>query len=248
MRLTNTKATFRRILAGSATIAGLGTLSLVVAGPANASVQSTSTATVTSFGAYYLTTPSGGVASASTTFHVPYLNCSSGTTSGQAYGVEADFSNSWDSGVVAWSKVDALCNGTTPQYQFDVQANATEFIENGVSAGDLVTTSFFETSSVVQAIVHDMTSGYTWIADGNPEAATEVLVGATIFPSAVIGGYTHFAPATVASFTKTQVNGDYIGFQSPSQYNYHLKGWPVEAKTGKLSYGGDAFKLSTVVV
>jgi hypothetical protein len=245
MKLSQISSVIRRTAAASAAaVVGFTAISFGFGSTAMAGTPSEPD----SFGAYYIVTPANGVVSASTTFTVPTLNCSSGAIAGQAYGIEADFSNSWSSGTVARSKVNALCNGTVPQYQFDVFAGSTEFVKNGVSAGDVVVASYYQTSAVVQATVHDITSGYTWVADGAPTGSTYVVIGATVFYNSTIETYTHFAPASTSAFTQAEVNGDYIGYQSPMEWRYRASGISVTASAGTLRSNGDNFKLSTKVV
>ncbi len=241
MKFSQMSSVMRRTAVASAAAVMALTATLFGAGPAMAGTLSESS----SFGAYYIVTPANGVVSASTTFTVPTLNCSSGVIAGQAYGIEADFSNSWSGGTVAWSNVNALCNGTVPQYQFDVLAGSTEFVENGVSAGDVVVASYYQTSTVVQATIHDITSGYTWVADGTPTASTYAVIGAAVFWNSTLGTYTHFAPASPSAFSQAEVNGDYIGYQSPVEWRYHVSGYSVTAGAGTLRSDGDSFKLST---
>jgi hypothetical protein len=82
-----------------------------------------------------------------------------------------------------------------------------------VSAGDTVVTSFFPTASLAQATVHDLTSGYTWVADGSPPGVNDsaVIGELPVFRSGG-GSQLHIAPFGSTKFTKCQVNGDDLGF------------------------------------
>jgi hypothetical protein len=227
-----------RLLAASAAVmTSAAGLSAALVAPAVAASASPATVQKSSYGAFYvLSSNSNTWASVSATFKVPTINCSSGASRGQAFGVEADENGQ----IAAWAKADVECNGTTPTYSLDVLANAVQFVKGGVSAGDVVVASAYQTSGVIQSTVHDLTSGVTWIADGSPVQsvyATAVYIGGTNTK------YT-WAPFTTTSFTKVQVNGDYLGYQSPTQFNYGFPGSLV-ARTSAI-HGGDSFTLSHV--
>jgi len=96
--------------------------------------------------------------------------------------------------------------------------------------------SIFADSSVTQATVHDLTSGYTWVADGSPVALTGAFMG-----SFYLNEFWPFAPFNTTTFSKSQINGDYIAFENPARWNYKYGGAVVH--TSPLS-GGDSFKLS----
>jgi hypothetical protein len=211
-------------------------LSAALVAPATAALASAMTVPKSSYGAFYnVSSSSNSWASVSATFKVPSITCS-GALRGEAFGVEADENGQ----IAAWAKANAVCSGTKATYKLDVLANATEFVEGGVSAGDVVVASAYQTSGYIASTVHDLTSGYTWIADGSPIQsvyATSVYIGGTNTK------YT-WAPFTTTSFTKVQINGDYLGYQSPSQYNYGFSGSLI-ARTSAI-HSGDSFTLSYV--
>ena len=229
----------RRALATSSlaalAVAAAGTLA---AGPASASTTRLTNGADYN-GAYYYSAPSNGLASVSTTFKVPTINCSQGLQQGQAFGVYTLVpGQAWTDVAVA----DTYCYGTTPTYKLVVEAGNNDFVEPGVSPGDTVVASAFQTASGYdQATVHDLTSNYTWSAGSYGAAATAAQIGSYNLD------YNFYldAPFTTVTFTKTQVNGDYLGFQSPvavdwtyGQYN------TVIVKTGALASNSDTFKLT----
>jgi hypothetical protein len=138
--------------------------------------------------------------------------------------------------------VDVQCNGGTPSYSFDVSSGSNNFTEPGVSAGDVVVASMYQTSSVVSATVHDLTSHYTWVAQNSP------FTGSGVFWSVWTGAYYYgdsgsWAQFTTVPFSKCQINGDYLTYTSPTRYNYR-PGGSVLVKTGALNSAGDGFKLT----
>ena len=198
-----------------------------------------------SFGAYWDSMPTvNGTAtlvSASTTFVVPTINCSSGAALGMSFGLT-------DGSRYVQSIVQMVCNGTTPTYNFIVQVNKTVFTEGGVSAGDTVVASFYQTSTLAQATVHDLTSTYTWVAQGTPAPSTDVALGESPVFQLVNGSYTQLkvAPFGVTSFTKCQVNGDYLGFGDNLVHFSLASGGSVSVRTGALGASQDSFKLTFV--
>jgi len=194
-----------------------------------------------SWGAYWVTTPTGGLVSTSASFVVPSLNCAGNSGQlGQNFGVV-------DNSLLIWSVVRMECNGTTPSYNFIVTVGATTFTENGVSAGDTVVTSFFQTATLAQATVHDLTSGATWVADGTPAGFNDsaVIGEFPVFPSGG-GGQLQIAPFGHTTFTKCQVNGDYLGYgNSLEQFSLKEAGTSSPAiSTGAIASGKDSFKLT----
>ena len=219
-------------------VAGAGAIlaTAFTAGPAWAKAANQSS----TVGAYYSLTPTHGVASASTTFVVPTATCTANVTEGQDLGIIDAWSNS---GTDEMAVVTETCNGgTTPTYQFIVQANSTTFTENGVSPGDTVVASFFQTPGYNEARVHDLTSGYTWVADDNGSAATSVAIGS--YAATVNGNLTLNTPFGTVPFTKTQVNGEYLGDTGAGAFNWTF-GKSILVRTGPIK-GGDSFKLTSV--
>ena len=82
------------------------------------------------------------MASASTTFKVPTITCATGAGPGQSLGV---WGYDTQTAYVAEAAVQAHCTGTTPTYNFYILANSANFTEGGVSPGDTVAASFYQT-------------------------------------------------------------------------------------------------------
>jgi hypothetical protein len=216
-------------MAASAGFAGTASASATPAPPPNGAAQ---------FFAGYTLTPSNGVASASTTFKVPTITCATGAGPGQSLGV---WGYDTQTAYVAEAAVQTQCTGTTPTYNFYILANSANFTEGGVSPGDTVVASFYQTPGWTQATVHDLTSGVTWVANW----ATTFLPASTVWIGAdSIPGNGHVAPFGSVKFTKTQVNGDYLGYQSPSGWNWtNIIKNRVLVSASQIT-GGDTFTLT----
>lgn len=226
-----------RIRRAALVVATLGALAAPAgfAGPAWAAPAQPLNGASESFAGYTLT-PSHGVASASATFKVATITCATGGGPGQSFGV---WGFDTQAAYVAEAAVQTSCTGTTPTYNFYILANSANFTESGVSPGDTVAASFYQTPGWTQATVHDLTSGITWVANWATTSlpASTVWIGADSIP-----GNGYVAPFGSVKFTKTQVNGDYLGYQSPSGWNW------TNNKTVLVSahpiIGGDTFTLT----
>jgi hypothetical protein len=176
-------------------------------------------------------TPLHGLASASATFKIPTLNCSSSNGNQLYFG---PFTN-----VDTWSTIRLSCSGTTPTYSYWLSTPAGLVDEPGAAAGDVVVTSLFQTSSYTEAEIHDLTNGQYWVAaDDAGGTATGVSFGENEpYATAAI------PPFTPVTFSQVQVNGDYIGFESPTQYNLN-RGSGTLVSSGALSDNGSSFKVT----
>jgi len=216
---------------------GAITIAMSVAFPLSAFASPTGS----DFGAGYLSEPAG-FASASATFTVPTVSCGSSQTGEEAIGVMLQ---GGDEGTVyQQDDANALleCNAGTASYQLRVDAGSAAFTEAGVSPGDTVVASIFQTSSVVEATVHDRTSGYTWNAAGSPLSGTGWQWGVWTGAYYWGGGFVAFTSST---FTKCQINGDYLTYSTPIQYNYKI-GNKTYIKASPLNSTGDGFKLTWI--
>jgi hypothetical protein len=231
MRIGSLRAAKLRTIGWTGAILGVAATTAMWALPAGANTDS--------FGAYWVTTPTGGLVSDSATFVVPSLNCAGNTGQlGQEFGVI-------DNTQTVESVVRMECNAATPSYNFIVTAGTSSFTENGVSAGDTVVTSYFQTATQAQATVHDLTSGFTWVADGTPPGFNDsaVIGEFPVFPSGG-GGQLHIAPFGTTTFSKCQVNGDYLGYgNSLQQFSLKEGSTPGLAIATGAIVGKDAFKL-----
>ena len=233
-----------RVLAASVATLGAGALLGLSTVTASGSPSPQRSATNTSWGAGWSAWDVVGsnayMVSAGATFVVPTLNCAGNTGQlGESFGVEEGSFGPFTGNPQAI--VQEECNQTTPSYQFIVLVGATKFVEGGVGPGDTVVASFFQASNFAQATVHDLSSGYTWVAQGappNPGAAADIGEFDVIPSSAPLAP----APFGSVTFTKVQVNGDYLGFSNTlGQWNLK-QGSVVNITTGAIAAGHDSFK------
>jgi hypothetical protein len=183
-----------------------------------------------SYLAGYQVTPAGGLASASDTFTVPKITCTAKDKSQSAIqwdGVYTDTLNTF-----ALVATECLTSGPTYQYVFQTEAGS--FVEPGAAPGDTVVTSLFQSGSSTWAEIHDLTANLYWFAD-NP-----VNQGDTVVDIGTLNGTFEGRPVptyTTATLSNATVNGDYLGFDSPTQFNA-LNGGDLIAKAGKLKTNG----------
>jgi hypothetical protein len=194
--------------------------------------------TASAYLAGYTDTPPVGLASDSATFKVPKLTCNKASAfQGIALGVgdEATSGSPTDLAVAF-----LVCDGTTAEYDFDVLANGNEFVEPGPNPGDTVVASFYQTDSTVTSVIHDLNEGVTWLADSSPIPDTTATTGAFPLFSGSVLPVPKFAATT---FTNCQLNGDYLGFSSPTQLE-RTNGLTVQIATSALPATSDTFKLT----
>jgi hypothetical protein len=184
------------------------------------------------FFAGYSATPLHGLASASATFTIPTLNCSSGIDDPIYFGPYTD-----NNSAAATSRL--VCNGTTPTYTYWLLTAAGLVDEPGAAAGDVVVTSVFQTGTWAEAEIHDLTNGEYWVADDDAAGtATDVFIGDNE-PYAT-ASLPQFTPTT---FSSVQVNGDYLGFENPSQYIIN-RGSGTLTTSSALSDNGSKFSVT----
>jgi hypothetical protein len=106
----------------------------------------------------------------------------------------------------------------------------------GASPGDTVVVSAWQAASIVEAEVHDLTNHEYWYANASPAGSVQ---GAYIGDQNPDGGV---SPFTTVTFTKCQINGDYLGFEAPIQYSEKTEK-DTQISTGKVA-PGDTFKLT----
>ncbi len=175
----------------------------------------------------YQTTPTGGLASASATFTVPKISC---TTTDTNKGAE-EWNGVFTSSLSTYALVASQCRSSGPVYDWQFQTGAGNFNEPGAAPGDVVVASLFQSGSSTFAEIHDLTQNVTWVAD-NPVNQGDTIVN--------IGTYNEDQALSVpvptftkANFTNATVNGDYLGFESPTEINA-LNGGDLLIKSGKL--------------
>jgi hypothetical protein len=244
--MTVSRSTTRRLRALGVVLGVLGTGSLmaVTALPASAS-------SLTSFlGAYWTSAPTIGgniyLTSASTTFVVPTVNCAGNTKHlGDNFGVEEGAGGAFIGYLQAL--VTTECKQATPSYHFRVSVGTDAFTEVGVSPGDTVVASWFYTSSASEAIVHDLTSGYTWDAVGAapPTALSSPADIGEFDLETASNSALHPAPFGTATFTQSEVNGDYLGFgDNIAAWNLQLGKKGSNITTGPIASDQESFTVT----
>src|SRR5207248_5462615 len=169
-----------------------------------------------------------GLASASTTFRVPTGVCPTSDTTDLGFGVYGAQSGATDFGSQSQADVQIDCeSGSVFTYiSAYTSGGGNDFVP--ANAGDLVVTSLYENGSTTVATVHDLTTHVTVTSSG-----------ASSFDVAQnTGSYNYFYPGSITAFgkvkfTKSQVNGDYLGYSNPLQLNMKAAR-PVQISAGAL--------------
>jgi hypothetical protein len=177
----------------------------------------------------YYVTPTGGLASASVTFTVPTITCTTSDDSKAAVQYEGVYTLALD----VYALVGTSCGSTGPLYQYYFRTSAGAFTEPGAAPGDVVVASVFQSASATWAELHDLTANVYWFADNSVnQGDTSIAIGALngTYASVPIPTYTK------VKFFNATVNGDYLGFDSPSQFNtVNPSDSVLIAKSGKLA-------------
>ena len=235
---------FRRAGRLSATLAALAALSVTTTGVASAALAARAPiqpdngliqdAAASNSLSGYQTFPTGGLASASVTFTIPTTTCNATDADSTQYlGVATD---TLDTVAVILME----CVSLEPIYYFDASTLSGATVEAGAHPGDVVVTSLFQTGTSTWAEVHDLTQNLYWYDNNSVnQGDTGIDLGSLSFSA---NGYLvpKFTTVTLANAT---VNGDYLGFESPTQYNA-LNGGDVLIKSGKLQTSGTGSRFS----
>jgi hypothetical protein len=242
--MTKSRSGTNRLRALGVALGFLGTGSLVVFSALPASASSLTSI----LGAFWSSTPTIGgnayLTSASTTFVVPTVNCAGNTRHlGENFGTEEGAGSAFIGYIQAL--VTTECKQTTPSYHFRVAVGTTAFREVGVSPGDTVVASWFYTSSLSEAIVHDLTSGFTWDAVGGPPPlSVPADIGEFDLESSTNSAFAP-APFGTATFTQSQVNGDYLGFGNTIfAWNLQLGTHGFNITTGPIASDQETFTVT----
>jgi hypothetical protein len=187
----------------------------------------------------YQATPTGGLASASVTFTVPTITCSAALKASGAGQWEGVFTDS----LSAYALIFTDCTSSGPLYEFDQATPAGQGVEAGVVPGDTVVASLFQSSSSTFAELHDLTQNIYYFADyGAPVGDTVVDIGS--FNELAAFGF-KLPPFTTVKMTNATVNGDYLGFDSPTHWNA-VNGGDLLVKSGSLKTSGTGSTFSLV--
>ena len=182
--------------------------------------------TSTYFGGYQAT-PSGGLASASATFTVPTAKCTPTDVSADAI----EWNGVYTDTLGAYAFVEDYCTPTGPAYDYNFKTNAGTLTEPGAAPGDVVVTSLFQSATATEAEIHDLTTNAYWVAANSGNQGDTVVD---------IGTYNYAAygfPIPTFSkikFSNATVNGDCLGFDSPTQVNA-VSGATVLIQAGGLT-------------
>jgi hypothetical protein len=192
-------------------------------------------ASSSSYLAGYQATPTGGLASASVTFTVPTISCTAKDIDN-----DAEVQTGVYTGGSAYALIDASCASSGPTYTYALGTESGTFNPTGVSAGNVVVTSLFESGTSTWAEIHNLTDGEYWY-DNNTvnQGDTVVDIGTD---SLLFAGFPVPTFAKI-KFTNATVNGDYLGFDSPSEYNT-LNGGDLVLKAGSLVTSGTGSSFS----
>jgi hypothetical protein len=98
----------------------------------------------------------------------------------------------------------------------------------------------FQSATSTWAEIHDLTAGAYWFADNTANQGDTVVDVGTL--NEVQGGL-RIPTFTKAKFTNASVNGDYLGFDNPTQFNA-LNGGGLLLKTGGLVTSGTGSTFS----
>ena len=194
-------------------------------------------ASASTYLAGYQATPSVGLGSASVTFTVPAITC---TATDIANGAEVGAGVYTDSRLTE-AFVGAECSSSGPAYSSGVQTYTGDPSGGPVAAGDVVVASLFQSGTSAVAEIHDLTAHVSWISEGvlnGIDTDTVVDIGT----SSLADRY----PVPTFSkikFTNATVNGDYLGFDSPTQYNT-LNGGDLVIKASALTTSGTGSSFS----
>jgi hypothetical protein len=181
----------------------------------------------------YQVTPSGGLASASVTFTVPSITC---TGNDKKTGAKM-FDGVYTDSLATYAFVASFCTTTGPAVEFLLTTPAGGGPETGVSPGDTVVASMFQSSSSTWAEVHDLTSGFYWFSEDGINGGDTVIDIGSLNQFSIGGG--PVPTFTKVKFSNATVNGDDLGFGSvgATQFN-DLNGGDLLIKSGVLTTTG----------
>lgn len=211
------------------TVATVGFVSTAGAAGTTAKLEKPSVSEGASSSPYlagYQATPTGGLASASVTFTVPTVSCTATDKADRAIEWTGVYTNTLETQAF----VDGFCESSGPIYSYVLATEAGSFVQPGAAAGDVVVASLFQSGTSTWAQIHDLTNGQYWFDDNSVnQGDTAVDIGTlTEAPEAPVPNFTKL------KFTNATVNGDYLGFDSPTQFNT-LNGGDLVIKAGALT-------------
>jgi hypothetical protein len=189
------------------------------------------------FLAGYYSYENAGLTSASATFKLPAITCSSTDTMDLGFGVFGIPTGATDLSDSRQADGQVDCIGGSPYYYISAYTPVGGNNYVAANAGDKIIASLSENGSQVTATVHDVTTGVTVTSTGDDPFDTQVNTGA----------YNYYYPGRIPTFnrvtiSKAQVNGDYLGYTA----SYQLAMKPnrrIQIDAGALNRAGDGFAL-----
>ena len=141
--------------------------------------------------------------------------------------------------LAAYAFVAGFCTSTGPTYDWVFATLAGSFDKPGAAAGDVVVASLFQSGTSTWAEIHDLTANVFWVANNSVnQGDTTVDIGT--FNEAPGRPVPTFS---TVKFTNATVNGDYLGFEGPIEFNA-LNGGDLLIKTGHLATSGTGSTFS----
>ena len=138
------------------------------------------------------------------TFKIPVVNCTDTPNATVSEGVIT-------STLRTWALAQESCSSGTPASSFTVgtPAGSSSGLA-GASPGDKIVASMFQSGTSTSADIRDLTSGSHWFeTDPTNEGDTGIGIGTYL-----TGPVASFATIKMSN---AQVNGQYLGFESPSR-------------------------------
>jgi hypothetical protein len=226
----NTRIAGRRGGRVTALVAAMAALTVATLAPTTAataaenapSLEKPFGASASTYLAGYQVTPSYGLASASVTFTVPTITCSATDLADGAILYNGVYTDSRYNEAFAY----AYCSPGGPVYHSELETGSGSFIYSS-AAGDVVVASLFQSGTSTVAEIHDLTAHENWISDTSGDRGDTVVDIGTLTGLPV-------PTFTKVKFTNATVNGDYLGFDSPTRYNT-LNGGDLLIKSGALT-------------
>jgi hypothetical protein len=194
------------------------------------------TASVSSTAAGYYAVPSIGFASASATFVVPKATCTSAPNGvGEFVGLFDLNPASGPVGAHSVAAVSIACSSGAASYDYEAYVSGDSDTPSGIKPGDTVVVSIVQAGSSELSTISDLTQDTT--ADISSTSVPDTAMS--------IGEYSTVPtePLTKVTFTKVQVNGQYLKMQPSTQYNL-LNGAKTLIKTSGITSPGDTFSLT----
>lgn len=226
----------------------LGSAAFPAAAQASPRAARPDVATASPNAAGYQVTPKGGLASASVTFKMPTITCTSGYTQEQPINFGVTNGPVTPNPVAAFAQ--ASCTGATAAYSFVVETKAGLATSlTGLAPGNTVVASIFQSGTTTEAEIHDLTSNTYWAsAFGGNEGDTAAQIGAfEYWPYEKYEDNFPYFIEPIPAFSKAtmsiaEVNGDFLGFDSPVEHNLYTEHTTLTGTANKVLVATGALK------